>query len=185
MRSEQAQIKWVVPKKEKEAVLSLRPSRRLGYFMASVCTLIVIAIALSHSVGYLDHRFTVTAVGILAIFAGFAASNVFHPILEVRLERGALFVRGPWTARRYLWHDIPEPFYVLAGKSGKRVTFTWYSGGTVKRAFLSPDCLRISAENLAALLNARWERAWRLRTPSAMKVPHNKPVSDAKETASL
>ncbi len=152
----------------KAAILSLRPPRGPGLLLTFTCAVIGIGTAFIQSVGYLNNQVALATIVCLAIVAGLGASNVFHPILEVRLEHDALIVRDPWAVRRYLWHDIPEPFYVLAGKSGTKVTFTWYSGATVKRAFLCPECLRISAESLAALLNDRWKQGSRFTDTSTM-----------------
>lgn len=168
MRRRNIRAKWRLPAGQKDAILSLRPPRGPSLLLAFVCALVVIGISFIESVGYLEKRLALTAVGCLAIVMGLAAANVMHPVLEVRLGRDGLLIREPWGLQRYLWRDIPEPFRVVAGNSRPRVTFTWYSGATVKRAFVSPDCLRISAAHLAALLNDQWEKARRSGTTTSV-----------------
>jgi hypothetical protein len=142
-----------------DAILSLRPPRAPGLLVAVICALIAVGISLIQSAGYLSSRIALTAVGCLAIVAGLAAANVLHSLLEVRLERDGLLIRELWGSKRYLWRDILEPFHLVAGEPGPRVTFTWRSDATVRRAFVRPDCLKISAASLVTLLNDRWEQA--------------------------
>lgn len=179
MRRKNVWTHWQLAAGEKDTILSLRPPRGLNLLVAFVCGLVAIGISLIESAGYLERPLALTAVGCLAIVVGLAAANVLHPLLEVRLDRDGLLIRDPWGLQRYLWRDILEPFRVVAGESRRRVTFTWYSAGAIKRAFVSPDCLRISAADLAALLNDQWKQARRSGTTTATGVQLGDATSEA------
>jgi hypothetical protein len=145
--------------RRRDGAITLRTRASLGLLIAFGCMAAAVSAYALQNVSVLGETAASSVILFLVVVAGGVTAGTVPSTLEIRLDCQGLVVRGLWDMRRYLWQEIGSGFWVTGPDAKPRVAFIWSPSVIAEPPscqFLDVTDFRMSAAEIAAMLNGQW-----------------------------